>query len=51
MQMFSEAFASDHNIILGKFSQYNILGIALNWFITFLSDHYQYVSMDTSFSS
>ena len=41
----------DHSIVLGKLSKYGIRGITLKWFKSYLSERYQYMSLDTSFSS
>ena len=41
----------DHSILLGKLSKYGIRSITLKWYKSYLSERYQYVSLDTSSSS
>ena len=41
----------DHSILLGILTKYGICGITLKSFKSYLSEHYQYVSLDTFFSS
>ena len=41
----------DHNILLSKFYKYGIRGITLKWFMNYLSNRYQFVSINNTSSS
>ena len=48
----SKAFDTiDHKIQLNKLYMYGICGITLNWFKNYLSEHYQYISINNCSSS
>ena len=48
----SKAFDTiDHNILLSKLYKYGIRGITLNWFKNYLSNRYQFVSINDTSSS
>ena len=48
----SKAFDTiDHNIILSKLYKYGIRGNTLNWFMNYLSNRYQFVSINNTSSS
>ena len=41
----------DHNLLLSKLDKYGIRGNTLNWFRNYLSNHYQFVSINNTTSS
>ena len=48
----SKAFDTiDHNILLSKLYKYGIRGNTLNWFMNYLSNRYQFVSINNTSSS
>ena len=48
----SKAFDTiDHNILLSKLYKYSIRGDTLNWFMNYLSNRNQFVSMNNTSSS
>ena len=48
----SKAFDSiDHSILLSKLYKYGVRGNTLNWFMNYLSNRYQFVSMNNASSS
>ena len=51
-QDISKAFDTiDHNSLLSKLYKYDIRGNTLNWFISYLSNRYQFVSINNTSSS